>query len=168
VAVPEAGLLPAALRGVERIGASVHARERSFAPASAPERSHQAESQNFFSVNRVALIASRRSSPHQRLELWFDDSEVIIFNRELRVLLPKAWLKEALRELLARDASQDVIAIAKAKDEKIRDWLHGLHDPRPPRPEADPDGEVLENNSPTFATKRLVRASRKRPLTQST
>jgi len=42
---------------------------------------------------------------------------VIIFNRELLVLLPKAWLKEALPELLARDASQDVIAIAKAKDE---------------------------------------------------
>ena len=42
---------------------------------------------------------------------------MIIFNRELLVLLPKAWLKEALPELLARDASQDVIAIAKAKDE---------------------------------------------------
>ena len=94
------------------------------AAASAPERSHHAESQNFFSVNRVALIAAASAA---RASDWnygckgalpvFDDSEVIIFNRELLVLLPKAWLKEALPELLARDASQDIIAIAKAKDQ---------------------------------------------------
>lgn len=46
----------------------------------------------------------------------FNDSEAIIFNRERLFLLPKAWLKGTLRDLLLRDASDDVIAIAKSVD----------------------------------------------------
>jgi hypothetical protein len=46
----------------------------------------------------------------------FNDSEVIIFNRESLFLLPKAWLKGTLRDLLLRDASNDVIEVAKSVD----------------------------------------------------
>lgn len=46
----------------------------------------------------------------------FNDSQVIIFNRASLVLLPKVWLKGALRDLISHDAFDDVIAIAKATD----------------------------------------------------
>ena len=46
----------------------------------------------------------------------FNDSETIIFNRESLFLLPKAWLKGTLRDLLLRDASDDVVEFAKAVD----------------------------------------------------
>jgi hypothetical protein len=45
----------------------------------------------------------------------FDESVVIIFDRESLVLLPKAWLKGTLRDLVVRDSAGD-IAIAKAVD----------------------------------------------------
>lgn len=47
----------------------------------------------------------------------FDDSEVIFFNRDLLILLPKTWLKGTLRDFGVRDPAADVVAIAKAKDE---------------------------------------------------
>ena len=46
----------------------------------------------------------------------FNDSEMIIFNRESLFLLPKAWLKGSLRDFFLRDTSDDVIKIAKAAD----------------------------------------------------
>ena len=46
----------------------------------------------------------------------FNESEAIIFNRDRLVLLPKAWLKGTLPDLALRDASDDVIEIAKAVD----------------------------------------------------
>ena len=47
----------------------------------------------------------------------FDDSEAIFFNRNSLVLLPKTWLKGTLRDFVVRDPTDDVVAIAKAKDE---------------------------------------------------
>jgi hypothetical protein len=47
----------------------------------------------------------------------FDDSEAIFFNRDSLVLLPKTWLKGTLRDFVVRDPTDDVVAIAKAKDE---------------------------------------------------
>jgi hypothetical protein len=47
----------------------------------------------------------------------FDDSEMILFNRDSLVLLPKAWLKGTLRDFVFRDPADAVVVIAKAKDE---------------------------------------------------
>jgi hypothetical protein len=45
---------------------------------------------------------------------FFNESEMIIFNRDLLVIQPKAWLTGKLRDLVARDPVDDVVAIAKA------------------------------------------------------
>jgi hypothetical protein len=47
----------------------------------------------------------------------FNDREVIMFNRDLLVLLPRNWLKGGVRDLVAGYLADDVIAIAKASDE---------------------------------------------------
>ena len=47
----------------------------------------------------------------------FNDREVIMFNRDLLVLLPRNWLKGPLRDLVAGYLQDDVIAVAKASDE---------------------------------------------------
>jgi hypothetical protein len=44
----------------------------------------------------------------------FDGSQIIMFNRETLLLLPKTWLKGSLRDLLGHDSSGEVIEIAKA------------------------------------------------------
>lgn len=46
----------------------------------------------------------------------FNESEMIIFNREMLALLPKAWLKGTLRNLVRRDPVGDVVVLAKATD----------------------------------------------------
>jgi hypothetical protein len=47
----------------------------------------------------------------------FDNSETIIFNRALLILQPTRWLKGTLRDFIARDVTDDTVAIAQAKDE---------------------------------------------------
>jgi hypothetical protein len=47
----------------------------------------------------------------------FDDRQVIMFSRDLLVLLPKNWLKGTIRDLVRGYLQDDVIAIAKAVDE---------------------------------------------------
>lgn len=75
----------------------------------------------------LAAIASIAAVPSGRASEWnygckgtlpvFDNSETIIFNRALLVLQPTRWLKGTLRDFIARDATDDTIAIAQAKDE---------------------------------------------------
>jgi hypothetical protein len=47
----------------------------------------------------------------------FNESEAIMFNRDLLVLVPKNWLKGGLRNFVGGSPQDDVIAIAKAADE---------------------------------------------------
>ena len=47
----------------------------------------------------------------------FNEREVIMFNRDLLVLLPKNWLKSGLHDFVGGSLQDDVIAIAKAADE---------------------------------------------------
>jgi hypothetical protein len=46
----------------------------------------------------------------------FNGSQVIIFNRQSLLLLPRTWLKGSLNDLLGHDPSGEVIAVANAVD----------------------------------------------------
>jgi hypothetical protein len=83
---------------------------------------------NFSAITIVlVLIAASTAISPGRASAWnygcngtlpvFDNSETIIFNRALLVLQPTRWLKGTLRDFIERDATDDTVAIAQAKDE---------------------------------------------------